>query len=429
MRLSQRVAQLKPSATLAVSARVRQLKAEGVDVIGFGTGEPDFDTPEHIKHAAIDSLLAGNTKYMPAAGEPKARQAIAEKLRRDNGIDCEPEHIIITTGGKHAVYQTMQCLIDPPSADEDAPQVIVPTPAWLSYRPMVELAGGEVVEVPGSVENDFKITPEQLERAITEHTKAIILNSPSNPCGTMYAPDELKALANVLEAHPRITIIADEMYEKLIYGVDEHLSLGSLDSLADRVVTINGLSKAFAMTGWRIGYACAPGDDGALIKAMSALQSQMTSNITSFNYAAIVEALEKGEDDIALMRDTFAKRAQLISELVERWPKVKCPKPTGAFYVFPDISACFGSVSPDGRTIENAQDFTAALLEEAKVAVVPGDDFGEIARNHIRLSFATSDEDIRTGCERIERWIQSLQPGANEPKHTSRDDTSRLAQN
>ena len=410
MNLSRRVSTLKPSATLAVSARVRQLKADGVDVIGFGTGEPDFDTPEHIKHAAIDSLLAGNTNYLPAAGEPKARQAVAEKLRRDNGIECEPEHVIITTGGKHAVYQTMQCLIDPPREGEPAPQVILPTPAWLSYRPMIELAGGEVIEVPGSVDNDFKITPDQLESAITEHTAAIIINSPSNPCGTMYSPDELRALANVLEAHQQITIIADEMYEKLIYGGIEHLSLGSLEALADRVVTINGLSKAFAMTGWRIGYACAPGDDGALIKAMSALQSQMTSNITSFNYAALVEALEKGEDDIVTMRDTFAKRAQLISELIERWPNVKCPQPTGAFYAFPDISAYFGCTSPDGRTIDGAQDFAAALLEEAKVAVVPGDDFGEIARRHIRLSFATSDDDIRTGCERIAQWLQSLKP-------------------
>ena len=410
MRLSNRVRTLKPSATLAVSARVRELKSEGVDVIGFGTGEPDFDTPAHIKQAAIDSLQAGNTKYMPAAGEPQARRVIAEKLKRENGIDCEPVHVIITAGGKHAVYETLQCLIDPPSSGNPAQQVILPTPAWLSYRPMIELAGGEVVEVPGSIDNDFRITPQQLEEAINDRTAAIILNSPSNPCGTMYSPEELKALASVLHAHESITIIADEMYEQLIYGGIEHLSLGSLESIADRVVTINGMSKAFAMTGWRIGYACAPGDDGALIKAMSALQSQMTSSITSFNYAAVVEALRNGEDDVKTMRDVFAKRAKLISEQVARWPNVRCPKPTGAFYVFPDISAYLPSVSPDGRTIRGAQDFAAALLEEANVAVVPGNDFGEIGRNHIRLSFATSEQDIANGCTRIEQWLRSLEP-------------------
>jgi bifunctional pyridoxal-dependent enzyme with beta-cystathionase and maltose regulon repressor activities len=241
-RLSDRVRELQPSATLAVTARVKRLKDQGVDVIGFGAGEPDFDTPAALKQAAIDALNAGHTHYTPTAGEPGARKAIAEKLRSENGIACTADDIVITVGAKHAMYLVLHCLLDP----ERGQTVVIPTPAWVSYRPMVELAGGDVVEVPGATDRDFKITEQQLEEAITDHTAAVIINSPSNPCGTMYAPQELRALAAVLEGHPQITIITDEIYEKLIYGEFEHFSLGSLESLADRVVTINGLSKAYA---------------------------------------------------------------------------------------------------------------------------------------------------------------------------------------
>lgn len=408
MRISQRVEQLPTSTTLAVTARVKELKAAGVDVIGFGAGEPDFDTPRNIKQAAIDSLLAGHTRYMPVAGEPTARKTIAEKLRTENGIDCTANDIVINVGGKHSVYLAMQCLIDA-GADQE---VILPTPAWVSYAPIIQLAGGRVVEVPGSVASDFKITPDQLDNAINAKTRAVIINSPSNPCGTMYSPDELKSLGKVLAKHDHVAIITDEMYEKLIYGGIDHFSLGSMPKIANRVITIGGLSKAYAMTGWRIGYACAPApgsDDGSpMARAMAKLQSQMTSNITSFCYAAIVEALTNSADSVEEMRKAFAERAKLMHERVSAIPGVNCPKPTGAFYIFPDISEHFGKTSPNGQRIDSALDFAGALLDEAKVAVVPGEDFGEIGRNHIRLSFACSNEQIEEGCRRLREWVEQL---------------------
>ncbi len=403
-RLSNRVQSLRPSSTLAVDARCKAMRAAGVDVIGFGAGEPDFDTPAHIRQAAIDALNAGKTRYTATEGDPAARAAIAAKLQRENGIVCGPEHIVISAGGKHSLYLALQCLLDVGASQ----QVVLPTPAWVSYRPMIELAGGEVVEVPGAVGNDFKITPEQLAAAITPRTAAVIINTPSNPCGTMYAPEELQALAKALEAHRHVAIITDEIYEKLIFGGIKHLSLGSVPAIAGRVITINGMSKAFAMTGWRIGYTCAPGGGGVLAKAMAKLQGQMTSNITAFVYPAIVEALSNGAESVEKMRQAFAKRAVLIHELVSAMPGVRCPRPTGAFYVFPDVSAHFGKNSPRGRAITSAQTFAEALLEEAHVAVVPGEDFGECARNHVRLSFAISDDQIREGCLRMRTFVESL---------------------
>jgi len=415
MRLSARVNALKPSSTLAVDAKVKALKAQGIEVIGFGAGEPDFDTPDNIKQAAIDALKAGKTKYTATEGEPAARAAIAEKLQSENGIACGPEHIVISAGGKHSLYLALQCLLDPPrdGVGGGRPQeVILPTPAWVSYRPMIELAGGKVVEVPGAVANDFKINPRQLEQAISHDTAAIIINSPSNPCGIMYSPDELRQLAAVLERHPQITVITDEIYEKLIYGDMPHLSLGSLPSLAERTITINGLSKAFAMTGWRIGYACAPGppsEGGKVAKAMAKLQGQMTSNITSFSYPAIVEAMTNGATAVETMRKRFAERGTLIHGLIAAMPGLKCPKPTGAFYVFPDVSEHFGKTTPQGVLFNTALGFAEALLDEARVAVVPGEDFGECARNHVRLSFACSEKNIEEGCGRMDAFIESLQ--------------------
>ncbi len=407
VQLSRRVRDLKPSATLAVTARVRELRAQGRDVIDFGLGEPDFDTPDDIKEAAIGALRAGLTHYMPIAGDPGARAAIALKLQRENDIRCSPEDVVITVGAKHAIYLVLQCLLDPGRQQE----VILPTPAWVSYRPMIELAGGTAVEVPGRLENDFKITPRQLEDAITGRTRALVINSPSNPCGTMYSPDELRALAGVLERHEHVAIVSDEIYEKLIYGGIDHLSPGSLDGIARRVVTINGLSKAFAMTGWRIGYACAPVpvEDGrqTLARAITTLQGQMTSNITSFCYAAIIEALENGAPDSERMRQAFAKRAELIYGLMRDMPGVRCARPTGAFYVFPDVSAHFGKRTPGGRWLD-ATSFATALLEEANVAVVPGADFGESAAGHVRLSFACSNEAIKDGCGRIAAWLRKI---------------------
>ncbi len=404
LRLSDRVTALKPSATLAVTARVKALRDTGIDIVGFGVGEPDFDTPEHIRRAAVQALDAGLTHYMPVPGDPAARKAIARKLQDENKIRCTADDIIISAGAKHSIYLALQSLLDPGRGQ----QVLLLTPAWVSYRPMVELAGGEVIEVPGDVHNDFKITPQQLADALTAKTAVIILNSPSNPCGTMYSPQELRALADVLTEHDQVVIIADEIYEKLIFGGIDHLSLGSIEAIADRVITINGLSKSYAMTGWRIGYACAPGDGGAVAKAMARLQSQMTSCITSFCYAAIPQALEHGAADLERMRRAFGDRAELLSGLIDRWPDVVCPRPTGAFYVFPQIGAHFGKTSPAGRRIDSALSLAEVLLEEACVAVVPGEDFGESARRHIRLSFAVSESQIKEGCRRIEVLLKSL---------------------
>jgi aspartate aminotransferase len=405
MRLSDRVNQLQPSATLAVGAKVAALKARGVQVIGFGAGEPDFDTPGHIKRAAIEALNAGKTKYAATEGDPAARAAIADKLRNENGIECRPGDIVISVGAKHSIYLALQCLLDPKKGQE----VILPTPAWVSYRPMIELAGGRAVEVAGAVENDFKITPEQLRGAITDRAVAVIFNSPSNPCGTMYSPEELRALADVLAGHDRVAIITDEIYEKLIYSDVPHFSLGSLPEIAGRVITVNGLSKAYAMTGWRIGYLCAPGgENGSLAKAAATLQGQMTSNIPTFLYPAIVEALTNGAAEVETMRRAFAARAELMHDLVMKWPGVTCPKPTGAFYVFPNITAHFGKRGRGGKVIDSAQGFAEALLEEAHVAVVPGEDFGDCARGNVRLSFACSNQTIEEGCRRIDAWLRTL---------------------
>ncbi len=403
-RLSQRVANLKSSATLALTAKVKALNAAGADVIGFAAGEPDFDTPQHIKQAAIDALNAGQTHYMPVPGDPAARQEIADKLRNDNAISCSADDIVITTGGKHALFLAMQCLIDAGQGS----QVLVPTPGWLSYRPIAELAGGEVVEIPATVESDFKITAQQLEDALTDRAAAIVLNSPSNPCGTMYSEDELRELAKVVQQHPQLTVVSDEIYEKLIFGGVDHFSIGSVQAIADRVITINGLSKAYAMTGWRVGYACAPGNDGVMAKAIARLQGQMTSHITSFCYAAIVQALANAADDVEKMRQEFARRAVILYDRLIAMPGIRCPKPTGAFYVFPDISATFGKRSGGGALIDSAMSFAEALLDEANVAVVPGDDFGGCGPNHVRLSFACSQENIEEGCRRIGQWIDAL---------------------
>ena len=408
MQIAERVSRMKPSATLAVTQKAKSLKAAGVDVIGFGAGEPDFDTPEFIKEAAIEALRSGMTGYVPSPGLPDTREVIADKLQQQNGIRCRPEDVCVTVGAKHAVYLALHCLLDPGSGGE----VILPTPAWVSYKPQIELLGGRVVELAAPIDQGFKVTPEQVEQAITDRTVAMILNSPSNPCGTVYTPDELRAITEVLKDHPQVTLISDEIYEKLIYPEIEpglsHLSPGSIDSIADRTITINGLSKAYAMTGWRIGYVCAPGDDGEVIKHITKLQSQMTSSITSFCLPAVSAALRGDGEIVEHMRTTFAARARLVGQLLGGFDRTRIVQPSGAFYIFPDISGCFGLKSPQGRRIDSALSFAEALLEEANVAVVPGEDFGEIARGNVRMSFACSDEHIEQGCARMSEWIDSL---------------------
>ena len=397
MELSDRAKSIPPSITLAISAQVKEMKAAGEEVFAFGAGEPDFDTPGKISQAAIDALLSGVTHYMPSSGTPEAREAIANKLRTENNIDCTGANISINAGAKMSLNLALMSILDSGKNQE----VVVPTPVWVSYKPMIELAGGKMIEVPTTVKTHFKCTAEEIEAAITPNTKAIMLNSPSNPCGTMYSPEELKAIAKMLERHPDIYVLSDEIYDKLIYSNIEHFSLGSIPEIAHQVITINGLSKAYAMTGWRIGYACAPQN---VAKAMNTLQSQMNSCITSFCYACIPVALGMNQE-VEEMRQVFAKRAKLMYSLIKEWPNTECAEPTGAFYSFPKISHYFGKTSPAGTEITDAVTFTKALLDETGVAVVPGDDFGGCGPEHVRLSFACSEENITNGLNKACEWL------------------------
>ncbi len=400
---------MKESATLAVGARTAALKAQGVDVVGFAMGEPDFDTPTSIKRAAIKALEAGMTKYAPTAGDKPTREAIARKLREENGIQCRGEDVTITVGAKHAVYMALQTMIEPGRGDE----VLLPTPAWVSYRPLIELAGGVCVEVAGTIEHGFRVSADQIARAITPRTVGILLNSPSNPCGIVYPPAELRAIVDVVALHPKIAIISDEIYEKLIFpeiapGIS-HWSPGSDPRVADRTVTINGMSKAYAMTGWRIGYMCAPSGQGQFMREVIKLQGQMTNSIASFFLPAIIEALSPATvPEVESMRAAFAARAKLIHRLLTAIPGFQTVQPTGAFYSFPNIGALLGKKSPGGRIIDSAQAFSEALLAEAHVAVVPGEDFGECAREHIRFSFACSEAQIEKGIARVDAFVRSL---------------------
>ena len=397
--VSKRADAISPSSTLAITARVREMKAEGRDIVGFGAGEPDFSTPDPICEAAIAAMRAGMTRYVPVPGTPEAREAVVAKLARDNNITCTAQQVVISNGGKFSLYLALQSIIDP--GDE----VVLPTPAWVSYKPMVELAGGTIVEVPTTAASGFLASPEDFARAITPRTRAVILNSPSNPCGTMYDPAVIRAICDVLAPHERITLLSDEIYDRLVYGGHEHLSPGSLPSMQGRTITFNGLSKAFAATGWRVGYVCAP---PAIAKAMSKLQSQMTSSVTSFTLPALATALNTCDGEVEVMRLAFEKRAALMEQLISQWPGVTCPPPMGAFYVFPDISSTFGRTSAGGRMIDGAGAFAESLLEETGVAVVPGDDFLGCGPKHVRLSFALADAAIEDGCGRIAQWLGGL---------------------
>ena len=400
MELSDRAKSIPPSITLAVGAQVKELKAAGKKVIAFGAGEPDFNTPEPIVQTAIDALRSGVTRYMPSSGTPEAREAIAHKLQTENNIECSQANISINAGAKMSINLALMAILDFGKNQE----VVVPTPAWVSYKPMIELAGGKMVEVPTEVSSGFKCTPEELEAKITPNTKAIMLNTPSNPCGTMYTPSELQAIAKMLERHPEVYVLSDEIYERLIYSDVQHLSLGSIPEIAHQVITINGLSKAFAMTGWRIGYACAP---EPVAKAMNTLQSQINTSITSFCYATIPVALGLHEE-VEAMRQVFAKRAKLMFALIQQWPNTECVEPAGAFYAFPKISHYFGKTSPAGTEVTVSVSFTSTLLEETGVAVVPGDDFGGCGPEHVRLSFACSEEQITEGVHKICEWLEQF---------------------
>jgi len=405
MFVSSRIASMSESATLAVGAKAAAARAKGHDVIAFAMGEPDFDTPGNIKRAAIAALESGMTKYAPTPGDKGAREAIARKLTIENKVETGFDQVTVTAGAKHAIYMALQAIVEPGRGDE----VLLPTPAWVSYKALIELAGAKCVEVPGAVANGFRVTADELAGAITRRTVGIVWNSPSNPCGTAYPAEEIRALCDVLEKHERIAVISDEIYEKLIYpeispGL-EHLSPGSVPALRERTITINGMSKSYAMTGWRIGYLAAP---KPMAKEIIKLQGQMTNSIPSFFYPAIVEALGNSAAGVEAMRVKFAARAALIKRELDSVPGLVTVAPNAAFYAFPDVSAHFGRVSPGGTTISGAQAFADALLDEAHVAVVPGEDFGECARGHVRFSFACGDEMIVKGIGRIREWVRSL---------------------
>lgn len=396
---------MSESATLAVGAKAAAARAKGHDVIAFAMGEPDFDTPDNIKRVAIAALEGGMTKYAPTPGDKAAREAIAHKLTSENGVATSFDQVTVTAGAKHAIYMALQAIVEPGRGDE----VLLPTPAWVSYKPLIELAGAKCVEIPGSVASGFRITPAQLTAAITSRTVGIVWNSPSNPCGTAYPAAEIRSLCEVLEQHERIAVLSDEIYEKLLYpevapGL-AHFSPGSREGLRDRTITINGMSKSYAMTGWRIGYMAAP---KGMAKELIKLQGQMTNSIPSFFYPAIVEALTKSGAGVEAMRTRFASRAVLIKRELDAVPGFATVAPNAAFYAFPDVSAHFGKMSPRGIRLNSAQAFADALLDEAHVAVVPGEDFGECARGHVRLSFACSEDAIVRGIGRIREWVLAL---------------------
>ena len=396
--LSDTLSRVKPSPTIAVTTKAMQLKAEGKDVIGLGAGEPDFDTPQNIKDAAVRAIAAGKTKYTAVDGIPELKAAICAKFLRENGLTYTPAQVTVGTGGKQTLYNALMATCNP--GDE----VIIPAPYWVSYPDMVLLAGGTPVPVVAGIETDFKLTPAQLEAAITPRTKWFIFNSPSNPTGAGYTRAELRALCDVLLRHPQVWIMSDDMYEHLVFGDFEFTTPAQIEpALYDRTLTCNGVSKSYAMTGWRIGYAAGP---VALIKAMGTIQSQSTSNPCSVSQYAALEALTGPQDFLATNRKVFERRRDLVVSMLNAAKGVTCPNPEGAFYVYPDISGCIGKATPSGTRITNDEVFATALLEETGVAVVFGAAFG--LSPNFRVSYATSDEVLREACSRIQRFCDSL---------------------
>jgi aspartate aminotransferase len=396
LQISQRINALAPSATLAMSQKSAELRAQGVDVINLAVGEPDFHTPDHIKEAGKKAIDDNFTYYTPVAGYLSLRKAVCEKLRRENSLEFTPEQIVVGNGAKQALCNVILATINP--GDE----VIIPTPAWVSYMEMVKLADGVNVTVPAGIDQDFKVTPAQLEAAITERTRMVLLCSPSNPTGSIYTPEELQGLVNVLAKYPQILVMADEIYEHINYGTPIR-SLASFPELKDRVVVINGVSKAYAMTGWRIGYCAAP---LAVAKAVNKLQGQYTSNVSSVAQKAAEAAYTGPQECVEQMRQAFERRRDLVVELASKIPGLKINRPAGAFYLFPEVSAFLGK-SFNGREIATSGDLALYLLEEAHVATVDGAAF--CAPGYIRLSYATSDDNIREAISRIAAALAKLQ--------------------
>ncbi|ROT96310.1 pyridoxal phosphate-dependent aminotransferase [Histidinibacterium lentulum] len=395
--LAATLSRVAPSPTVAMAGRALALKAEGHDVIGLAAGEPDFDTPAHIRAAGIAAIEAGHTRYTPVDGIPELKDAIAAKFARENGLSYTREQITVSSGGKQVLYNALMATLDP--GDE----VLIPAPYWVSYPDMVRLAGATPVILPASADQGFKITPAQLEAAITPRTKWLIFNSPSNPTGAVYTPEEIAALADVLRGAERVWILADDIYEHLTYGVTFATMAEIAPDLADRTLTMNGVSKAYAMTGWRIGYAGGP---APLIAAMRKVQSQSTSNPCSISQHAALAALTGPQDFLADWRATFARRRDLVADRLGTIPGIDCPRPDGAFYVYPGIAGLIGKTASAGRRIATDEDFAMALLEEAGVAVVHGAAFG--LSPAFRVSYALSDDTLREACDRIERFCNDL---------------------
>jgi len=394
--LADRTKLIKPSVTLAIAAKAGKLRAEGVDVVNFSAGEPDFDTPEHIKAAAVEALRKGMTKYTDVKGIEPLRQAVADSYRRDHDLSYRKEDVLVSCGAKHSVYNIFQAVVNP--GDE----VVIPAPYWVSYSDMALLAGGVPKLVPSDEASGFRITAEQLRAALTPRTRVFVLNSPCNPTGATYNRDELLALTSVLEKHDCL-VLADDIYDKIVYdGFQVHNILALCPALRDRTIIVNGVSKSYAMTGWRIGYALGPSD---VIAAASKIQSQSTSNPTSIAQFAALEAIRGPQDEVAAMVCEFQKRRDIIVERLNAIDGITCRKPEGAFYVFPNIGALLNK-SGRGKKLSSPCDIADYLLEEAKVAVVPGEDFGSNA--HIRFSYATSLEDIEKGCARIREAVRKL---------------------
>ncbi|MFQ5494463.1 MAG: pyridoxal phosphate-dependent aminotransferase [Phycisphaerae bacterium] len=392
MKLARRVTELAESATLAVTARAARMKADGIDVLSFAAGEPDFDTPEPIKSAGIAAIESGQTRYpKPASGIPEVKRAVCERLQADCGLTYQPDQVIVTSGGKMAVYLAIQVLIDP--GDE----AVIPRPYWVSYPEIVKLAGGVPVFVAGPETSDYKLTPELLASALTDRTRVVLYNSPCNPSGVTYHPDETRALADVL-ADRELTVISDEIYNRLLYGGQQVLSFAACgDAAYRRTLTLNSASKTYAMTGWRLGFAAGPAE---VIKAMAKLQSQTTSGAATFNQAALAEALTVDQSPVERMRAEFERRGHHMHERLCAMPGVRCPRPTGAFYCFPNVSGTYQTLGVAGSVA-----FCERLLEQARVAAVPGVAFG--MDEHVRLSFATGMAQIEEGLDRVSSFVGS----------------------
>ncbi|KQU05371.1 aspartate aminotransferase [Methylobacterium sp. Leaf469] len=396
--LADALSRVKPSATIAMTQKARELKAGGMDVISLSVGEPDFDTPQHIKDAAVAAIARGETKYTPVSGIVPLREAIVTKFKRENGLDYKASQTIVGTGGKHVIYNALLATLNP--GDE----VVIPRPYWVSYPEMVVLCGGTPVFAETTMEHDFKLQPEELERVITPKTKWIILNSPSNPSGAAYVRDEMKRITDVLLRHPQVWVLTDDMYEHLCYGDFEFVTPAQVEpNLYERTLTMNGVSKAYAMTGWRIGYAAGP---EKLIKAMDFVQGQQTSGACSISQWAAVAALDGPQAHLAEFRTAFQARRDLVVSMLNQTQGLKCPTPEGAFYVYPSCAEAIGRRAPSGKVIETDEDFVVELLQAEGVAAVHGSAFG--LGPNLRISYATSNAALEEACTRIQRFCGSL---------------------